>query len=313
MNLAPVLITVYDRFDCLEKSISYLLKNKEAKDTNLYVVSDYAYNSAHIPKIENIREYIRSISGFKSVEGIFWESNKGSFDSCRDAINYIFSKYDRVIVYEDDILVSNRFLEYMNNALEFYKDDERIISIASHTHYKPIVYHGYPYEIYLSKMYSPWGSGLWRDKYKKIDWELNGVEEFLKDKKQIKEFNSISNHMLPILLDMLQKGKKYGDVMVCYNMYKQNLYTLYPIKTLSVNIGHDGRGEHCGVDDKWQNQKLYNDFSPTMIKDLQTDKKIFKNQYKAFYDLRRDLLVPILEFVGLKNIAKKLWYKIKRR
>ena len=137
-KLAPVLITVYDRFDSLQNAISNLQKNELSKQTDLYIVSDYAYDVKHEEIINQIREYIKNIKGFKSVEGIFWDVNKGSFDSWYDATKYIFSKHDRLIIFEDDILVSNRFLEYMNTALDFYKDDKRIISIASHVHYKNI-------------------------------------------------------------------------------------------------------------------------------------------------------------------------------
>lgn len=308
-NLSPVLISVYDRLDCLKNAIAYLKKNPLSKYTSLYIVSDYAYCNEHIEIIQEIREYINSLSGFKRVEGIFWDKNKGSFDSVFDAVSYIFSKYDRLIIFEDDILVSNRFLEYMNMALEFYKDDKRIMSIASHTHYKNIIYKSYPHDVYLLKMYSPWGSGIWKDRFESIDFSLSGVDKFLNDKEQLREFNSISRHMLPILLDMLQKGKKYGDVMVCFNMFKQKRFTLYPIKPLSVNRGWDGRGEHCGTDKYWQNQELVNDFCPKMLDNIKLDSKIAKNAYKAFYSFKRDLLEVALKKLRLYTLTRKI-YKI---
>ncbi|RDU63998.1 glycosyltransferase [Helicobacter sp. MIT 14-3879] len=308
-NLAPVLITVYDRLDCLQNAINSLKQNELAKYTYLYIVSDYAYDSSHIKTIESIREYIKSICGFKKIEGIFWDTNKGSFDSINDAIRYVFSKYEKIIVFEDDILVSNRFLEYMNKALEFYKQDKRIFSIASHTHYKNIIYNGYPYEMYTARMYSPWGTGMWRDRFYSIDFNLQGVDEFLNNKKEIAKFNAISNHMLPILRDMLDKGKKYGDVIICYNMFKTNRLTLYPIKPLSVNRGHDGRGEHCAMDNIWQNQALQNDFCPKMVENIELDSKISKNLYRAFYSYKRDIIIPLLKKLGIYKITRYL-YKI---
>ncbi|PAF48836.1 hypothetical protein BKH41_04200 [Helicobacter sp. 12S02232-10] len=311
-SLAPVLITVYDRLDCLQNAIASLKTNNECNKTDLYIVSDYAYQEEHKKIISQIREYIKNIKGFQKVEGIFWDHNKGSFNSAQDAMKYLFSKYDKVIFFEDDILVSNRFLEYMNNALEFYKDDQRIISIASHRHHKIKIPKEYPYDVFLLKIYSPWGSAIWKDRYESIDWELKDVDSFLKDKEQIKAFNNISTHMLPILLDMLNKKKKYGDAIICYNMLKSKRYTLFPIEPLSVNRGHDGRGEHCVEDIELQNQVLAMDFYPSLTKNLPYDTTIGKMHHKVFYSFRRDFLEPFLKKIYLYRPLRFLKKQIEK-
>lgn len=310
-NLAPVLITVYNRLDCLKNAVASLLTNELCPQTNLYIVSDYAYDETHKEAISKIREYIMSIKGFKKVEGIFWDHNKGSFDSSQDATRYLFEKYDRLITFEDDILVSNQFLNYMNEALELYKNDSRIISIASHRHHKEVVPKNYPYDVFLLKIYSPWGVGIWKDRFESIDWSLAGVQDFLNDKKQLKAFNSITTHALPILLHMLENNKKYGDIMIHYNMFKKGKYTLFPIKPLSVNRGCDGKGEHCVQNQAIQNQKLIMDFLPKLTKDIQYDTKVGKNHFRAFWSFREDILIPLLKKIHmykplryLKNIIK---------
>ncbi|PAF43786.1 hypothetical protein [Helicobacter sp. 11S03491-1] len=317
-NLAPVMIMVYDRLDCLKNAIESLAKNSLARHTDVFIVSDAPYKLEHQKAIKEVRDYINTLSHtslFKSVEGIFWQSNKGSFNSGKEATDYIFSKYERLISFEDDILVSNKFLEYMNQALELYKDNQEIISITSSVHYdnKKIIPKNYPYDVFLLKMFSPWGTGMWKDRYESIDWELKGVEEFIKDKKQIKAFNAISTHMLPILKDTLENNKKHADVMICFNMFKTNRYTLYPIKPLSVNVGHDGRGEHCGVNPFWQNQELIPDFCPKLIKNILYSKTLAKNYQKAFYSYRADLIIPFLKSIGLYKIFLPIYKKLKTK
>lgn len=310
-SLAPVLVIVYDRLDSLQDAINSLKSNALAKHTDLYIVSDAPYKEEHQEAIAKVREYIHSISGFQKVEGIFWEKNKGSFQSGKDATDYILSKYDRLISLEDDIVVSNRFLEYMNNALSFYKDDKRIFSITSNLHYKKnIIPKNYPHEVFLLKMFNPWGNAIWKDRYENIDWKLEGLDSFLQNKKEISKMNKISTHLLPLLQDVCYKNKKYTDVMFCYNMFKKNQYTLYPIKALSVNRGHDGRGEHCGINENWQNQPLVLDFCPKMLKDIPYSPIVAKNIQRAFYSYKADLISPILKKLGihkyLKNIFKIL-------
>ncbi|PAF53679.1 hypothetical protein BKH42_05005 [Helicobacter sp. 13S00482-2] len=315
-NLAPVLVMVYDRLDSLENAINSLKTNKLANHTNLYVVSDAPYKNEHQEIITKIREYIKNISGFQKVEGIFWEKNKGSFDSGKDAMEYLFTKYDRVISIEDDILVSNKFLEYMNNALEFYKDDKRIFSITSHLHYKKnLIPKNYPYEIFLLKMFNPWGTAIWKDRYENIDWNLTGVKEFLENKHELAKFNSISPHLLPILKHMLDNDKKYTDLMICYNMFKTHQYTLYPTKTLSVNRGFDGRGEHCGEDKYWQNQPLVFDFSPKMIKDIPYSEVMGKIMHNAYFSYRTNMINPILKKLKIYRFLKIIYdlFRSKKR
>ncbi|MDO7253865.1 glycosyltransferase [Helicobacter cappadocius] len=307
-SLAPVLVMVYDRLDSLQNAIESLKTNELAKYTDLYVVSDAAYKDEHEEIILKIREYIKTIKGFQKVKGICWEKNKGSFDSGKDAIEYIFSRYDRIISIEDDILVSNKFLEYMNNALEYYKDDKRIFSITSHIHHKKnLIPRNYPYEIFPIKMFNPWGTAIWKDRYESIDWSLGGIEEFLKNKQKIAEFNKISPHLFPLLQHMLMHNKKYTDVMICYDMFKNGKYTLYPIKPLSVNRGHDGRGEHCGKDKNWQNQKLEFDFSPKMVENIPYSPIIAKNISRAFFSYRSDLINPILKKLKIYTLLKTIY------
>lgn len=311
-SLSPVLITVYDRLDCLINSINSLKTNSLAKQTDLFIVSDYAYKKEDENKIQKVREYIQNLEGFKSVEAINWNENQGSFDSCYNAMKYVFSKYDRLIIFEDDVIVANKFLEYMNNALNFYKDDKRIMSIAGHAHYKKVVPDDYKNEIYMLKMFSPWGSGIWKDRWEDIDYDIDKIKEFIKNKQEIKEFNKISRHMLTLINDMIGKGVKYGDVIICYNMFKQNKYTIYPIKPLAVNRGHDGRGEHCGEDKTWQKQQFTNDFCPKMVENLEPNPQINKKVYKLFYSYKRDVIEPLLKFLRIYKPVRFIYKKIKR-
>jgi hypothetical protein len=53
-----------------------------------------------------------------------------------DGVTTIVNKYGRIIVLEYDMVTSQYFLTYMNEALENYADDDRVVSI-----------HGYMYPV----------------------------------------------------------------------------------------------------------------------------------------------------------------------
>lgn len=313
-NLAPVLITVYDRAAHLENAINSLKLNSIAKYTCVYIVSDNYYRDEDKAKIATVRKYLDNLQKnhkFKELNILAWEENKGSHKSYTDAINLVFEKYDRAIIFEDDILVSNTFLDYMNNALEFYKDDKRIFSIASYLYDNKLIPKDYQHEVFLYGFYQPWGVGMWRDRSNLLDYSCPGIEEFFNNKEELKRFNSISPHAIHILRDMIEKNKIYGDACCCYHMFKHNLYTLYPVKTLSVNKGFDGSGEHCFNDDAIQNKELTLNYYPQFVKNIEPSAEIQANIAKYFSNFKYDKLVPFLKKIKVYTILRMTYRLLK--
>lgn len=126
---APVTLFVYKRLDLTKKTINSLLKNPEASGSDLIIYSDAPKSGKDKQQVDEVRAYLKTITGFNSV--IIYESpvNKGLAASVIGGVTEVVNKYGRAIVLEDDMLVSSHFLKYMNDALELYKDDENVVSI----------------------------------------------------------------------------------------------------------------------------------------------------------------------------------------
>ncbi len=152
MLLAPITLFVYNRLSHTKQTINALKKNKLAEQSELIIFSDSFKNSDDKKKVNQVREYIRSIKGFKGVEIIERPDNFGLANSIIDGVTRVVNQYGKVIVLEDDLVTSSFFLEYMNNALLCYEDDPQVISI-----------HGYNYpisdlpEIFFIKGADCWG------------------------------------------------------------------------------------------------------------------------------------------------------------
>ena len=67
MALAPVLLFVYSRVDHTRKTIESLMSNILASETDLIIFSDAASNVSLADAVNQVREYIRTITGFKSL------------------------------------------------------------------------------------------------------------------------------------------------------------------------------------------------------------------------------------------------------
>ena len=123
---APILLFVYNRPAHVKRAVSSLLQNKLAAESNLFIYSDHAKDEESIEAVKEVREYIRTIEGFKSITIIERKENWGLAKSIIDGVSTQVNKYGRVIVLEDDLVVAPYFLKFMNDSLETYKDETKV-------------------------------------------------------------------------------------------------------------------------------------------------------------------------------------------
>lgn len=302
--LAPILVTVYNRKEHLKKSIQALQNNLESKDSVLYVASDAAYKEADLEIIDEIREYVKQIKGFKKVILLKREKNIGSYKSVKLAIEDILVKHGKIIFLEDDIIVSKFFLKFMNESLETYKFNKDIFSICSYIppNFKLL---NQKEDVYLWNYYCPWGVATWKDRWDRLDLNLNDYENSFKNKKELITFFQGANHALAVLFSDREKLITAMDARIDWNIFKNNWFVVYPQKTLSKNIGVDGSGEHSG-NNKIFSEQILEEFNPRLSKNLTIDKKINneRKKYHKFVFYRR--MYIYLKIFKLDYILEKL-------
>ncbi|MDU1912161.1 glycosyltransferase [Fusobacterium sp.] len=311
--LAPVLVSVYNRRKSFLECIEYLKRNSLASKTILYVVSDAAYRKEDKEIIELIRKDIEKIKGFQKVVALNREENLGAYVSINSAIEEIINQHGKIIFLEDDIRVSPFFLKYMNNSLEKYENDKKIFSISGYNFPLNDIEEELKEDIFLWERYCPWGVGTWKNRWEKIDWDLKKYKEIFSDKENVKKFNKIE----PNCITMLEKDRegvvKATDARVCFHTFINNMYTIYPRKTLTVNRGHDGSGEHCGVDKKYFLQQLDEDFDPVLTNDLKENKEVYRKMYEFHYSFLRQIIKPILKKLKLFDLINNFRYFVMRK
>lgn len=114
----------------------------------------------------DVRQSIKNIRGFKSIKIFESKKNKGLANSIIDGVNLIINNYRKAIIIEDDLIVSEHFLNYMNRALDFYKNNKNIWSISGYSPLLPCLKR-YKQEIYLSLRSSSWGWATWLNRCNK--------------------------------------------------------------------------------------------------------------------------------------------------
>ena len=257
---APILVSVYHRLYTLKRCIAALSANEEAKDTVLYVVSDGAANKEDAPKIAAVREYLHGISGFKEIRLIERPENWGAHRCCAEAFAEVMERHGRVIRLEDDILVSRYFLRFMNDALDFYKENKRVYAICGYkANFK--LPKTYVPDAFVLNRFSPWGFATWKNR---IDLRYSGEFGF-KDRREAydrygefkrempKEFAWLEQND-PIFLQILKcdsEGKiKANDVRNEYYLQRAGCVCVYPRQTMAQVMPTGKDAMHATI--RWQ-------------------------------------------------------------
>lgn len=251
--IAPVIIFVYTRPEHTKKTIESLAKNRLAKETEVFIFSDAPKNEEAFEKVKRVREYIDLLPDrklFKSVDIRKAEKNKGLANSVISGVTEVINKYGKAIVVEDDLVSSPDFLEYMNEALDFYENDKQIWSISGYT-FKIDIPPNYKSDVYLSYRGCSWGWGTWSDRWNMVDWDVKDYAEFKSNKRLRSKFNRGGLDMADMLDAQMQGKIDSWAIRWCYAQSKADMLTVYPVVSRIKNIGLDGTGTHSGITTKY--------------------------------------------------------------
>lgn len=287
--VAPLLIFVYARPDHTKKTIEAIAKNDLAAQTNVFIFSDAAKNAKTEEKVIEVRDYIDTLENrnlFKSVTIIKADKNKGLANSIISGVTQVIDKYEEVIVLEDDLVTSPDYLQYMNDALNYYRNNQNIWSISGYT-FQLKIPENYNHDIFLSYRGCSWGWATWKDRWDQVDWEVTDYKEFTSNRVMRDKFNRGGRDMSP-MLDMQMKGEVDSwAIRWCYSQSKLNLLTVYPVISRIQNIGLDGSGTHSGITNKYDSI-LYNSEKPCVFENIELNDEILK-EFKDHYGTKMEL------------------------
>ncbi len=310
MGLAPILISVYNRKKHLIRLVKSLQENIESRDSVLYIVSDAAHNESNNQIVEEIRIYISEIVGFKKVEYIFREKNLGSHISTTKAIHNVFEKHDRLIFLEDDNIVSENFLAYMNIGLNFYYQNKSIFSISGYNYPIKIVNPSSAHS-YFFKGFSAWGVGIWKEKWNAVNMEIDFVATLLDARKERKKIvNNLGENVYKTIIKMCQRQMVYADALICYYIYKNEMASVFPEISKVRNYGHDGLGEHGGHTNIFIEQDIDQENKDFFFEEVITfNSSIYKSVLSYFrYTLSIKALI-LLRFFYHRLLKLKNYFK----
>ncbi len=283
MELAPIVLFVYNRPWHSRQTVMALQKNELASESELFIYSDAAANEQNISKVHKVRTYIKTVGGFKKVTIIEREKNWGLAASIIDGVSNIVRKYGKIIVLEDDLVTSPSFLKFMNNALDIYKDETKVASI-----------HGYIYpiknlpETFFIKGADCWGWATWDRAWKHFEPNGKTLLNELEQTNSRREADFNDGYGYAKMLEDQINGKVDSWAIRWYmTNFLLNKLTLYPGKSLIQNIGNDNSGTHSESSGRYdinlQDEVLLHKIEVIQNEDARNKfEEFFKSSKKSF-------------------------------
>lgn len=304
-ELAPVVIFCYDRPDHLRQTLDALSKNELSEQSNLFIYCDGAKGDApeeQINRIFKTRETAKAASGFKSLVVVEREQNVGLAANIVGAVTEIVNKYGRIITLEDDIVTSCGFLRYMNDALETYKDEEKVMHISAY-----MWPHRYllPSTFFYPVPYPGGGWATWARAWKYYSDDAKELYDYWHsrwDKFDVFGGNYLSKQLIANYEGTLKTWFiKWHAVML-----KMNAMTLFPGMSLTNNIGFDNLASNCYETTKFDIDRPAEHIS--VRKKRVRPNKLAAREIYAFYQgrwynrrRRKAMLAKVVRLFGVKG------------
>lgn len=262
MSKAPVVLFVYNRVEKAKSCLQTLEKNDDCGLTDLFIYADGPKSTENEEKVQNVRNFLKNEyipkCRFSKVYLVESEVNKGLAKSIIDGVSEVINQYGKAIIVEDDLVVSTDFLNYMNEALDYYKDIPQVGSISAYTYPIRELRH-YKKDVFFLRKGECWGWGTWKNRWEKVDWEVSTFEEYKKNELMRKEFNSIGYGLDSMLCSYMEGTLDTWATRWCYHLYRNKLLTVYPTISRTNNMGMDGTGVHCNPTKRFSHESIGSD------------------------------------------------------
>ena len=128
-----VALIFFNRPECLMHTFTAIAESRPSK---LYLIQD-GPRSNHPDDLDNInkcRSIVENINWKCDVHKIYSSENLGCGMRVYSGISEAFTKEEKLVIIEDDIVIGETFLPFCKDLLDRYENDERIGMISGMNH-----------------------------------------------------------------------------------------------------------------------------------------------------------------------------------
>ena len=277
--LAPIVLFTYNRLSHVQTLIESLLKNDLAKESELFIFSDGNKIETDASQVSGVRAYIHTITGFKSIYIEESPKNRGLATSVIYGVSKVLERYDRVIVLEDDLILSPYFLQFMNETLDIYSNDERVGCVNGHMpRLKNLTE-----DTYFIHHTDSWGWGTWRRAWKLFESDGSKLLHQLEERQLCEYFDFDGSYPFVRMLKRQIAGQNSSwAIRFRASMLLNNKLAINAGHSLVINNGADGSGTHVGKGVLFPDGEMA--VNPILVEKKEPDESMVARQaYRKYY------------------------------
>jgi hypothetical protein len=225
-----------------------------------------------------------------------------------DGVNRLVNQYGRVIVLEDDLVVSDKFLDYMSDALDHFADVPEVMQVSGHA-----------FEVssfkkddtaLLLPFISSWGWATWSRAWTQFDGNGTDWEQLMRNKQMRERFDLDNVYPYTDMLIRQMDGQiDSWAIRWNWSVFKVRGLVVYPSQSLVENIGFDGSGSHCSSRGQVNGVGLTNAGGWQWPQLISTDKVRFQQVRQAIIRAQGGLLSVVA--IRWRNHARRWIFLIK--
>jgi hypothetical protein len=243
-NRAPIALFVYRRTDLLGSVLDSLEACPEFQESDVFVFSDGPKNAAAAPDVAQVRALVRARLR-PNMTLIEAPENRGLANSIIAGVTRLCEEYGRVIVIEDDLVVSPALLSWFNSALHAFADDPAVMQISGHAF--DVASLRTREEGLFLPLITSWGWATWRRAWSRFDPGARGWEAIKSDPDLRRRFDLDGCYPYGKMLERQMNGEVDSWAVRWYwTSFTAGGLTLFPPRSLVLNEGADFSATHAG-------------------------------------------------------------------
>jgi hypothetical protein len=293
---APIVLFAYNRPEHTRLALESLSQCEGSADSELFIYCDGARGPGTIKKVQEVRRIVRMKRWCKDVHIIERDENLGLALSIIQGVSEIVDRYGNIIVLEDDLIISPQFLNFMNDALEIYKDIPKVMHISGYMF--PVK--GKLPETFFYRATSCWGWATWKRAWEKFDPDAKRLLSKIRNSGMRRQFDIEGTTDYYKMLQKQTEDKLDSWAIRWYaSVLLHKGLCLHPGTSLVNNIGHDGTGVHCASTHAFM-VKLGNQKVSKYTMEIKEDEDVVKKMERFYLKLRKPFYIRmLLEFMKI--------------
>ncbi len=310
MPLAPITLFVYNRPQFTLRTLESIFENDLAADSELFIYADGPKPNAtpaQLAAIEEVRMVIRSKKWCKNVTIRESAVNQGLGPSIIKGVTETINQFQKVIVIEDDVVVSKYFLRFMNEGLDKYEKADNVFSLGSWNYY----YNAAPADTYFIGLPDTIAWASWKRAWDHFEPDTQKIYNLLRERGLLHQFNLNGRFPYETMLRHQLEGKVNSwAIRWTATVFLNHALALYPSRSLSKHIGFGADSTHVKTAD--YNADLILAETPVQLSDIpfvSDDNAIdaFINFEKHIRPLKTSYTKKMMHLA--KNLLNRVWWR----